>query len=318
MKTSKTPRLRVLRAIEPNAGLSVECAKKIGKALKDLSGALSAQALECFQEGDAFMSRPDFMSMVAAEMRRMPEAEGLLGQFTADAAPPELIQDAWLTQRQRNALKACARAFIKYGLAAKSVSRWFCNKMLYQTTDDMIKALEQAHVSRSIIRQNWHVPYIKNRYIAPDTFAQLPKEIEWMTKLITRMSTASCKKIQAELARSLEQGQSYSQLKTTLMGLKGMDEKRAARVARDQSCKLNQFIQRENALSLGVKEAIWIHVPGMFTSRETHIAMNRKKFDLVLGMMDNSAEAGGRFVHPGELPYCRCICQPIIPDELLE
>ena len=111
MKTSKTPRLRVLRAIEPNAGLRVECAKKVGNALKDLSGTLSAQALECFREGDAFMSRPDFLNMVAAEMRRMPEAEGMLGQFTADAAPPELAQDAWLTQRQRNVLKACAHLF---------------------------------------------------------------------------------------------------------------------------------------------------------------------------------------------------------------
>lgn len=264
------------------------------------------------------MARPDFLDLVAAEIRRMPETEEVLGQLSMDAKPLELAQDAWLTQKQRNVLKACARAFIKYGLDAKAVSHWFCQKMLYQTTDDMIKALEKAHVNRSIIRQNWHVPYIKDRYIAPDTLSKLPKEIEWMTKLITKMSRASCKKVQTELARSLEQGQSYSQLKTTLMGLENMDEERAARVARDQSCKLNQFIQRENAISLGVKEAIWIHVPGMFTSRETHIAMNRKKFDLILGMMDNSAEAGGRFVHPGELPYCRCVYQAIIPDELLE
>ena len=120
MKT-RGPRLKVLKAIEPNVGLRAACAKKLGKALKDLSGELRKQALACFKDGDAFMSRPDFMSMVAAEMRRLPESEELL---TQDAKPPELAQDAWLTQRQRNVLKACARAMIKYGLDAKAVSHW--------------------------------------------------------------------------------------------------------------------------------------------------------------------------------------------------
>lgn len=317
MKTKKSPRLKVLRGIEPNAGLRVACAKRINTALKRLSTELRKQALKSFRAGDSFMASPGFISMVATEMRFMPEGRELLS-LPQDVRPPQLTQDAWLTPAQRSVIKACARAFIRFGLDAKDVSHWFCRRMLYRTTDDMLKALEKAHVSRALIRQNWRVPYIKDRYIAPSTAEQLPEKIRWMTELITKMSATSTKKVQQELARALDQGQSYSQLRATLMGLENMDTARAERVARDQSCKLNQFIQQENARSLGIQEGIWIHVPGMFMSRETHKAMDGKKFNLRQGMFDDSEEAGGRYVMPGELPFCRCVYQAVIPDSLLE
>ena len=43
----------------------------------------------------------------------------------------------------------------------------------------------------------------------------------------------------------------------------------------DQSNKLNQQIQRDNAADLGITKCIWMHVPGQFTQKEKHI----KPFD---------------------------------------
>lgn len=317
MKSNQISRPKVMRAIEPNNGLQKQLSKRLAAALHEWSKELRKQALNELKAPpyECIMTSPDFMTYVMAEVWEQQRRDG---QIAEDVKPNELVCDAWLTPSQRKVIKACARALIRYGLKAKAVSHWFCNKMLYRTSADMVKALEQAHVSKAIIGQKWKIPVIKGQYISQSTQALLPEHIKWMTELITKMSATSCKKVQAELTRAVAQGHSYSKLRDTLMGLENMDEQRAARVARDQACKLNQFIQQENARALGIKQGRWIHVPGMYTSRESHIAMNRKLFDLTRGMQDNSPEAKGRFIFPGELPFCRCIFQVVIPEELLE
>ena len=75
----------------------------------------------------------------------------------------------------------------------------------------------------------------------------------------------------------------------------------------------NQAIQRQNMLDLGFEKATWIHVPGEFTSRQTHIKFNGREFDLTEGLFDTDVE---RNVFPAELWYCRCIMRGIIPAEL--
>lgn len=61
--------------------------------------------------------------------------------------------------------------------------------------------------------------------------------------------------------------------------------------------------QQSNAKMLGIKEGIWVHRPGAWSSRKSHKAMDGKKFSLGKGMWDPDE---GKFVMPGELPACRC------------
>ena len=77
---------------------------------------------------------------------------------------------------------------------------------------------------------------------------------------------------------------------------------------------VNNAIQRINMLSLGFTEAKWIHVPGEFTSRETHIKFDRRKFDLQVGLFDTDVSKN---VFPGELWWCRCCMKGIIPPGLI-
>ena len=77
---------------------------------------------------------------------------------------------------------------------------------------------------------------------------------------------------------------------------------------------MNQGLQRANAQSLGAKTGIWVHVPGMYSSRKTHKAMDGKRFNLDEGLYD---EAVGKKVLPGVLPFCRCVFRLDI-DELLK
>ena len=88
---------------------------------------------------------------------------------------------------------------------------------------------------------------------------------------------------------------------------------RAAGVLLQITLMTNQAIQRLNMLDLGVEQATWIHVPGEFTSRETHIKFNNEVFDLNAGLYDEDVH---RNVFPGELWWCRCVMRGIIPSEL--
>lgn len=88
---------------------------------------------------------------------------------------------------------------------------------------------------------------------------------------------------------------------------------RAAGVVLQITMMTNQAIQRLNMIDLGFERATWIHVPGEFTSRETHIKFNNEVFDLNVGLYDEDVH---RNVFPGELWWCRCVMRGIIPSEL--
>ena len=80
-------------------------------------------------------------------------------------------------------------------------------------------------------------------------------------------------------------------------------ERRAELIAKDQVQKATQDFARENAKAYGATKAEWIHIPGEKSSRITHIHMDSVIFDIDQGLYDEDV---GRFVKPGELPYCMC------------
>ena len=77
--------------------------------------------------------------------------------------------------------------------------------------------------------------------------------------------------------------------------------------------KITTKVQTDNAIEAGFNEAIWVHVPGTYTSRVSHIHMNGKKFRLDEGMYDEDV---GYNVMPGELINCRCVYKLIVPEDL--
>ena len=118
-------------------------------------------------------------------------------------------------------------------------------------------------------------------------------------------------RIQTAVVTSLDAGVNINDLEATLRGISGFSPRRAQLVAMDQTNKLNITVQRANDLSLGFTRAVWIHVPGEFTSRETHREFNGQEFDLQEGMYDIDV---GHNVQCAELPYCRCVYRTIIPE----
>lgn len=198
--------------------------------------------------------------------------------------------------------------------AARQVCEWYVRNCAYDISRSQKSSFVAAGISEEVFKQRWTIPTIKRRYLSRNALAELPEMVKESTELITRMAADDLARTQEVITEGTLGEKSYSDIVITLEGADGFDEKRAARVALDQSNKVSQGIQRANCASLGIKEAVWIHVPGEYSSRETHIEMNGKKFDMNKGLFDSDV---GRPVLPAELPYCRCICRPVIPAEFL-
>lgn len=108
-------------------------------------------------------------------------------------------------------------------------------------------------------------------------------------------------------------GQGKEDILRAILVNENIPAERAAGVVLQITLMTNQAIQRLNMIDLGFEQATWIHVPGEFTSRETHIKFNQEKFDLNVGLYDEDVH---RNVFPGELWWCRCVMRGIIPSEL--
>lgn len=290
-------RVKVARGIETNQGVAKQYALRLQALVQRAVEAYTKAALKDYEQR--------LQQRVAAGVVTIKDSAAAL-----DAAPTI----SGLTEAQADLM---ARAQIAAGLEARRVSWWFVRQLLRVIPRAQRKALERAGVSKSIIRNRWSVPIIRGQFVAPTTAQQIPAFVDWSTNLITKMTSSAISRVQDEIAHGLDQGYSLSRLTARLYQVGGpaMDYERAKRVALDQSCKLNQFIQVENCKALGITEGVWIHVPGMFTSRATHRAMHGQRFSLQTGMYDSEVDD---YVFPAQLPYCRCIYRPVLPDEILE
>lgn len=277
-------RAKALRALESNRGLAIAAGKRIRAIVNQFEKAYKKEALR-----------------IAAKYCKNEVQDAAIS-----VVPSEL---------EIALAKLAAKQSMGMGSNAKQVSRWYCRQLLRNISADQKRALKKAGISTAWLKQKWTVQIVRGQYVAPSVAKKLPEQVEANAALITKLCERSAQKVQNAIAEGISKGYNLSRLTEKINSLENMDEARAARVALDQSCKLNQFIQVENSKALGVKEGIWVHVPGQYESRASHMKMNGKKFDLEKGMYDPDVED---YIQPGELPYCRCCFKAILPGFLLD
>ncbi len=285
---------KVTRAIEPNQGVQ----KKFKKKLLNL--------------------QKEFQAMVMQDIAQALQDNALLA---LDAKPSGRSKMSPIAGAVNVAL--FVSRFIKNNLTrwskyiqakAKTLASWFCRSVAGSTSQAQKQALALAGVPHLRVQKRFGIPVINRQYVSEKAAKNLPKYIDEVTNLISGISTGEVARLQDVLVSGLGSGQSLAQIQKVLSTFKDFDANRASRVALDQSTKINQQIQRDNAEDLGITRAVWVHVPGQYTSRETHIKMNGKKFDINQGLYDPAAK---KYVQPGELPYCRCIMRLVVDEDNL-
>lgn len=115
---------------------------------------------------------------------------------------------------------------------------------------------------------------------------------------------------QAVIFRAWEKGGDLKGLADNLERIGNYGRDKAELTARDQLSRLTQQMAMTNAKEAGVRKARWIHLPGLYSSRKTHIKFNGQIFNLDDGLFDSDV---GRLVKPGELKYCACQFRIIPP-----
>ena len=227
----------------------------------------------------------------------------------------ELAQDAgisdWIKGFTKKAADTAAALMVKAQNGIKAAADWFTNATVRDTTTAQKDALKTAGMSEGFIAEHWTEPTDWGQYVAPEVRGMIPGFIRDQTELISKIGGRELQKIQDIMAESLQAGVTITDIERLLRSVEGFDPARATRVALDQSIKLNQAIQRGNDLALGITEAVWIHVPGQYTSREAHIKLNGQAYDLRTGIYDPEVEKN---IQCGELPFCRCIYRAKMPE----
>lgn len=118
------------------------------------------------------------------------------------------------------------------------------------------------------------------------------------------------RRIEAMVTTSMSHQRDLHFLTKSIRESYDVSSRRAALIARDQANKITNEIAIQRSLSAGITRGIWQHIPGKYSSRKTHLAMDGKAFDLTEGMWDADE---GKCVKPGELIACNCRYRAIIP-----
>lgn len=155
---------------------------------------------------------------------------------------------------------------------------------------------------------------LASQYISPGARAALPELIQRDAERIALLTRQHIDAVQEQIAAAFEKGMSVPEMEAQFADL---DFRRDVvhRMAIDAVNKVQASVKRANDEAMGFTEGVWIHVPGQFESRRSHIKMNGKRFNLQQGMFDPEVN---RFIHCAELPYCRCVYRTVIPEDLLD
>lgn len=155
---------------------------------------------------------------------------------------------------------------------------------------------------------------LASQYISPGARAALPELIQQNADRIALLTRQHIDTVQEQIAAAFEKGMSVPEMEAQFADL---DFRRDVvhRMAIDAVNKVQESVKRANDEAMGFTEGVWIHVPGQFESRQSHIKMNGKRFNLQQGMFDPEVN---RFIHCAELPYCRCVYRTVIPEDLLD
>lgn len=129
-------------------------------------------------------------------------------------------------------------------------------------------------------------------------------------ELIKSISQQYLSGVQDAVMRSITTGRGLADLVPYLAKHKGITDRRARMIARDQTRKAYNNLNKGRMEKVGLKKFEWLHTGGSAHPRKLHISYSRKvfSFDDPPVIDENTGERG----IPGQAINCRCRMIPVL------
>jgi len=116
--------------------------------------------------------------------------------------------------------------------------------------------------------------------------------------------------VEGIVMRGFTEGRDLQYITERLKKQFGVESRRAAFIALDQSNKLTATVTQARRVELGLYEAEWQHSGGGKEPRHSHVlaGKQKKKFDVRKGCLID-----GEYILPGQKPRCRCSSKTVLP-----
>lgn len=191
---------------------------------------------------------------------------------------------------------------------------WFSKTTAHDVTETLRNSLASAGVSRSFLKEKWSVP-VGRGHIGPTASAILPAIAQESVASVVGVARTGIGKLVETLLNDDPDFNREERLKDLLGSQKAViGDKTADLMALNMVNRFTQAVNVANASDIGITHGRWVHVAGMYTSRDTHRRFDGKIFRLNEGLFDEDV---GRNVTPADLINCRCTFKPVLPSEAL-
>ena len=196
-------------------------------------------------------------------------------------------------------VKVFSRAWLKsIDAAAFSLGRTFASGNLRHSNFSMLKALRAAGMT------------VKFNY-TPAMHEAFSLVLAQQVSLIRGLAQEHLSEVEGIVLRSAQLGRDLGYVTKELTERYDIDHKRAAFIARDQNNKATAVFNRVRQLEIMGPDAkaIWVHSGAGKHPRPDHVRAGRDK---LVYKVSEGAFIDGEYIHPGELPNCRCTSRLIL------
>jgi uncharacterized protein with gpF-like domain len=171
----------------------------------------------------------------------------------------------------------------------------------------------RQHSDGALCRALFDAGFLVRFEMTPSMRAILQQHLRSNVELIANIPDYYFNKLETKIRESIEAGRDVGGLRGFLQesDIPGMTKRRAKLIALNQNNRATAAFTaaRQSELGLG---ALWLHSNAFKTEpRPSHKANNKTPYDPQTGWFDPDV---GKFIWPGDLPWCRCSSKTILPS----
>lgn len=245
--------------------------------------------------------------MLALIKRMTVETERELRKlFDADHAQVFFAQDDTISSQARIVMNMLMKKYAKlFGARARPMAEKFGNGADKAAASAVQETLKDLSSGLSL----------GTRHLDAATTEILKATIEENVNLIKTIPQKYLNGVQGQVMRSITTGNGLQDLVPYLAKNKGVTERRARMIAKDQSRKASTSLARSRMVATGIRKWQWHHVAGGKTSRALHAELHGQifSFDDPPPLIQKATKSlPVVYGFPGQLISCRCRMSAVV------